>query len=309
MTMRGWRALIAATALAVSLTACQAAWAAAPAALNRTAGVAPVTPYPVGVRTLDLSRGPDRPLPTTIWYPADGRHGEQRIRQDARPAAGRFPIVLFSHGLSSSPQHFTALLTRWAAAGFVVAAPAYPYTFARTTNFQRWDVRNQPGDAEFVIQDLIRRDTLRGDPFKGRLDVDHIAAAGHSAGGFTTAGLFIEGHDPRLRAGIVIAGGGLPGTFAGPEASLLFVHGGADPVVAPYVAKAAYDRVPWPKAFVTLAGQGHGEYLTPGRSGFAEANTTMTDFLRWTLYGDRTARDRLPVDATLAGVSAITGKI
>ncbi|WP_445343950.1 alpha/beta hydrolase family protein [Catenuloplanes atrovinosus] len=306
--MRGARALLAATLL-IALSACQAAEAVAPEALSRAVGVAPVTPYPVGVRTLDLTRGPNRPLPTTVWYPADGRPGEQRIRRDARPAAGRFPIVLFSHGLASSPQHFTPLLTRWAAAGFVIAAPAYPFTHARAADFQRWDVRNQPGDAEFVIQDVIRRDTLRGDPFKGRLDVGHVAAAGHSAGGFTTAGLFIEGHDPRLRAGVVIAGGGLPGTFAGPEASLLFVHGGADPVVAPYVAKAAYDRVPWPKAFVTLAGQGHGEYLTPGQRGFPEANNTITDFLRWTLYGDASARARLPIDATLAGVSTITGKI
>ncbi|MDQ0368696.1 fermentation-respiration switch protein FrsA (DUF1100 family) [Catenuloplanes indicus] len=308
MTMRGARVLLAA-ALLIALAACQAAQAAAPEVLGRAAGVAPVTPYPVGVRTLDLTRGPDRPLPTTVWYPADGRPGEQRIRKDARPAAGRFPIVLFSHGLKGSPQHFTALLTRWAAAGFVVAAPAYPFTHARTAHFQRWDVRNQPGDAELVIQDLVARNSLGGDMFKGRLDVAHVAAAGHSAGGFTTAGLFIEGHDPRLRAGIVIAGGGLPGTFAGPEASLLFVHGGADPVVAPYVARAAYDRVPWPKAFVTLAGQGHGEYLTPGNRGFSEANNTMTDFLRWTLYGDRNARARLPIDATLAGVSTITGKI
>lgn len=306
--MRGWRVLLAA-ALLIAVSACQAAHAATPEALSRAVGVAPVTPYPVGVRTLDLARGADRPLPTTVWYPADGRRAGEPARKDARPAAGRFPIVLFSHGLGSSPQLFSALLGRWASAGFVVAAPAYPHTKARAADFQRWDVRNQPGDAEFVLQDLVRRDTLRGDPFKGRLDVGHIAAAGHSAGGFTTAGLFTTGHDARLRAGIVIAGGGLPGTFAGPEASMLFVHGGADPVVAPYVAQAAYDRVPWPKAFVTLAGQGHGEYLTPGRAGFTEANATMTDFLRWTLYGDEDARDRLPVDATLAGVSSISGRI
>jgi fermentation-respiration switch protein FrsA (DUF1100 family) len=308
MTMRGWRLLLAA-ALLISLSGCRAAQAAVPEALGRAAGVAPVTPYPVGVRTLDLARGEDRPLPTTVWYPADGRRAGDPPRADARPAAGRFPIVLFSHGLASSPRLFAPLLTRWASAGFVVAAPAYPYTHADAADFQRWDVRNQPGDAEFVLQDLIRRDALAGDAFRGRLDVAHIAAAGHSAGGFTTAGLFTTGHDPRLRAGIVIAGGGLPGTFAGPDASMLFVHGGADPIVAPYVAQAAYERVPWPKAFLTLAGQGHGEYLTPGRTGFPEANNTMTDFLRWTLYGDRAARTRLPIDATLAGVSSMSGKI
>lgn len=136
--------------------------------------------------------------------------------------------------------------------------------------------------------------------------MDRFAAAGHSAGGFTTAGMFTSGHPRRLRAGIVIAGGGLAGSFAGPVAPLLFVHGGADPIVPESVGRAAYGRSLGPAAFLGLPGQGHGEYLTPGRPGFAQVLAATTDFLRWTLYDDRRARDRLPADAVLPGVTTLT---
>src|SRR5690349_9404153 len=88
---------------------------------------APATRFAVGARTLALSRGPDRPLPTTLWYPAGGAFGGP-ARPGAPPASGRFPLVILSHGLGGSPEFYAPIGTRWAAAGFVVAAPAYPHT-------------------------------------------------------------------------------------------------------------------------------------------------------------------------------------
>ena len=78
--------------------------------------------------------------------------------------------------------------------------------------------------------------------------------------------MFTRGHSPFLRGGIVIAGG-MRGVFGGPPAALLFVHGGADPTVRLATGLDAYRRAPWPKGFVTLTGQRHGEYLGPGRPG------------------------------------------
>ncbi|MBQ0901715.1 alpha/beta hydrolase [Micromonospora sp. U21] len=248
---------------------------------------APEGSYVVGVRTLTLDSRSARPLPVTIWYPAssDG------------VAAGRFPVVIYSHGLDSLPGLHAGLTTRWAAAGFVVAAPAFPHTRRGAARFTRADVRNQPADCWRLIRHLSRLDTDPGDPLAGHLDLASIAAAGHSAGGFTTAGMFTEGHPARLRAGIVIAGGGLPGSFAGPAAPVFFVHGTADPVVPVAVGRAAYGRTPGPAAFLNLLGQGHGAYLTPGQPGFAPVLATTTDFLRWTLYDDGAAGARLPADA------------
>ncbi|SCL39583.1 Alpha/beta hydrolase family protein [Micromonospora rhizosphaerae] len=270
---------------------------------------APDGPYPVGVRQLTVDPGGARPLPVTIWYPADPgpmASVPATVIAGAPIAAGRFPVVVYSHGLRSLPELHAPLTTRWAAAGFVVAAPTYPRTNLHAPDFTRADVRNQPADGWRLIHHLVRLDARRDDPLAGHLDVNRIAAAGHSAGGFTTAGMFTSGHSARLRSGIVIAGGGLAGSFAGPAAPLLFVHGGADPIVPESVGRAAYARTTGPVAFLSLSGQGHGEYLTPGRPGFAQVLATTTDFLRWTLYDDPTARHRLPTDAHLPGITTFT---
>ncbi|MFI6327790.1 alpha/beta hydrolase family protein [Micromonospora chersina] len=275
---------------------------------------APPRPYAVGVRHVVVEPGGSRPLPVTVWYPAEPAIPAHAGQETAGPvslpdvpvAAGRFPVVVYSHGLHSLPDLHAPLTTRWAAAGFVVVAPTYPRTNLRSRDFTRADVRNQPADGWRLIRHLVRLDARPGDPLAGHLAVDRFAAAGHSAGGFTTAGMFTSGHSRRLRAGIVIAGGGLAGSFAGPVAPVLFVHGGADPIVPESVGRAAYARSLGPAAFLGLPGQGHGEYLTPGRPGFAQVLATTTDFLRWTLYDDRRARDRLPADGVLPGVTTLT---
>lgn len=239
------------------------------------------------MRTLVLSRGRTRPLPTTVWYPA------MYAGPDAPVAVGRFPLVVYSHGLRSLPAHHAEIITRWAAAGFVVAAPAYPRTRDGALRFSRADVRNQPADAWYVVRKVLAHPV-----FGGRVDATRIGAAGHSAGGYTTAGLFTAGHDPSLRGGIVIAGAGMAGAFAGRPAAVLFVHGTADRAVPIEAARAAYDRVPWPKAFLALPGQDHGRYLTPGQPGFTLVVSATLDFLRWRLYDDAAARGRLAAAAT-----------
>ena len=253
--------------------------------------------YPVGLRVLHLRRGPHRPLTTLVFYPAapyavvgPGRIGGG----DGRPADGRFPLVLFSHGLSGSPERYAAALSGWAAAGFVVAAPTYPYTSQYTTSFRRADIVHQPDDARFVLDRVRRLDATPGDPLAGRIDVDHVAAVGHSAGGYTTAGLFTAGHDPRLRAGVIMAGWLAPGAFAGPPATMLFLQGTADPVVPKAVSRKAFDRVPWPKSYLLLRHNSHATYLRPGDVGYAVVESTVIHFLRWTLDGDAAARRRLP---------------
>ncbi|MEV0330016.1 alpha/beta hydrolase [Micromonospora echinospora] len=287
--------------LAVLLAALLAGCGTATAAPGTTSAPRPVPreAYDVGMRTLTVEPRSARPLPVTVWYPAVGRS----------VAPGRFPVVLYSHGLRSVPALHAALTTRWAAAGFVVAAPTYPNTNLRSPRFDRADVRNQPADAWRVIRHLIRLDGAPGDLLAGHLDTGRVAAAGHSAGGFTTAGMFASGHSARLRAGVIIAGGGMAGSFAGPPAALLFVHGGADQIVPWHVGRAGYDRSDWPRAFLTLPGQGHGEYLTPGRPGFAQVLATTTDLLRWRLYEDPTSGRRIAAGARLPGVTAFEDRL
>ena len=264
------------------------------------AETAPTKPFAVGVRQVRFARG-DRPLPTTIWYPATGPAGGS-ARGGAAPAPGRFPLVVFSHGLGGLPESYAPLTTRWAAAGFVVAAPAYPKTNAHVAHPQVLDIASQPADASAVIDGVLALDANAGDPLAGHVDPQRVGAAGHSAGGYTTVGMFTSGRDPRLRAGIVIAGGLLGGAYQGAPAPLLFVHGDKDATVSYAVGRSAYDNLPWPKAFLTLIGAGHLGYLGPGDRPFDAAVRTTVDFLRWSLYGDPAAKSRLPGDATVSGV-------
>ncbi|WMF04642.1 alpha/beta hydrolase family protein [Micromonospora robiginosa] len=221
-------------------------------------------------------------------------------------AAGRFPVVVYSHGLRSLPALHAPLTSRWAAAGLVVVAPTYPRTNRRARTFSRDDVRNQPADAWRLVRHLVRLSARSGDPLGAHLAMDRLAAAGHSAGGHTTLGMFASASPVPLRVAIVIAGGRPVVGPVRPMAPVLFVHGTADRIVPQSIGRAAYARCLGPAAFLSLRGQGHGEYLGPGRPGFPEVLATTTDFLRWTLYGDRGALRRLPADATVPGVTTFT---
>ncbi|GHJ14595.1 alpha/beta hydrolase family protein [Micromonospora sp. AKA38] len=269
----------------------------------------PRSAAPSGARSPDLS-GPRSPDPSgrdrEAVPPSPGTEAGPMVRTRVPVAAGRFPVVVFSHGLRSLPALHARLTTRWAAAGFVVAAPTYPRTNLRARAFTRDDVRNQPADARRLVRHLVRLGARPGDALGAHLAVDRFAAAGHSAGGHTTLGMFVAGRRSPLRAGIVIAGGRPVAGIARPSTPMLFVHGAADRIVPESIGRAAYARCLGPAAFLSLPGQGHGEYLNPGRPGFTEVLATTTDFLRWTLYADRTALRRLPTDATTPGVTTFT---
>lgn len=261
---------------------------------------APSNTFALGLRNLALNRG-DRSLPTTIWYPASGEAGRSP-RTDAPVASGQFPVLLFSHGLNGMPSYQAPIHSRLAAAGFVVIAPAYPHTKHGASPFNAGDVRNQPADALYVLNSVLKLDSVGGDLFGGHLLGDRVGAYGYSAGGFTTAGLLTGERDATVKAAVVIAGGAM-GRFSGPSTPVLFVHGDQDQVVGYQSGRSAYTNLGWPKAFLTQVGADHGSYFSTSSKGFTPMVSTMRDFFRWTLYGDESAKDRLATDAGSAVTS------
>ncbi|MCM0675729.1 chlorophyllase [Micromonospora phytophila] len=273
------------------------------------AGIAPEKTFAVGVRELKLKRDGTRPLPVTVWYPAAGEAGGGPVRS-ADAARGKFPVVMFSHGLNGRPADYATLLTRWAAAGFVVAAPTFPHT-ARGGDGNVLDVLNQPADVSYALTQVLALDAKAGDPLRGRLAADRVAAAGHSAGGVTTIGLFTAGRDERLDAGVVFAGTalGVGTAFAGAAAPQLFVHGEADEVVEYAAGRAAYDKVPWPKAMLSLPKGDHGRALLSDGAALRVVSDTTVEFLRWSLYGDEAAKRRIPTDATRSDIATLDNRL
>ncbi|GAB3858866.1 hypothetical protein GCM10029963_59260 [Micromonospora andamanensis] len=322
MSRRAASALIATVLVASALVGCsadrepsvgagaptpQATAAATPSALAIPAGSAPDDTFALGVRQLKLNRDGDRPLPVTVWYPAAGRAGG-KPKSGADAADGKFPVIMFSHGLGGRPDDYQALLTRWASAGFVVAAPTFPKTSRGGDGPNVLDVLNQPADVSYALTRVLALDTRDGDPLRGRLATDRVAAAGHSAGGVTTIGLFTTGRDERLAAGVVFAGTalGVGTAFAGAAAPQLFVHGEADEVVQYAAGKAVYDKVPWPKAMLSLPDGDHGRALLRGEGASLRvvAETTI-EFLRWTLYGDVEAKKRIATAAARDDIATL----
>ncbi|MGE0237163.1 MAG: alpha/beta hydrolase family protein [Parvibaculaceae bacterium] len=156
----------------------------------------------VGFREIALEDA-GRPLAGALWYPTDDArpettvaenpvfHGVAAIRE-AKPAGGRHPLVLLSHGYGGSWRNLSWLAAALARKGYVVAAPDHP----GTTTFDRdprkaarlWD---RPRDVSRVIDALLDE---RGAWIDGR----RIAAIGHSLGGWTVTELAGARFDARL---------------------------------------------------------------------------------------------------------------
>jgi pimeloyl-ACP methyl ester carboxylesterase len=76
-------------------------------------------------------------------------------------------------------------------------------------------------------------------------------------------------------------------------AKVLFTHGDRDGTCPISSARQAYRELPAAEAFLTFHGAGHSNYFGDHRT-----VNTFVDWMRWSLYGDTAARDRLRADAT-----------
>lgn len=200
-------------------------------------------PYPVGQQTivlLDPQRG-GRRLVTEIWYPraeqastdlqpgadaaktlgsanryrlpvhrrrGEGPAGEGRVVRNAPAAAERFPVILFSHGLTAVRDQSQFLTRFWASHGYVVAAPDHQgntgYDFNPLEMYQSGLER--PRDLRFLLGQLWELNRQGDWELAGRLNLNRVAATGHSLGGYTAlvlggAWIHVKGLPIRLDPG------------------------------------------------------------------------------------------------------------
>jgi hypothetical protein len=303
----------------LTVAGCSSAGHAKPAATPRPSS------YAVGVLTttfIDRSRSTpahgsepklsSRTLPTTIWYPANGSAKAASPAPGAAPdrSHGPYPLIVFAHGLGASPQYYTALLSRWAAAGYVVAAPLFPLTHAGTAGgVVPDDVFDQPGDMSYVITSALKASAQSTGPLAGLISPQQIGVAGHSEGAITTLGFFNTCcRDSRVKAAEVLNGD--PEAYANGHydysgnPAMLIVHGTSD-VLLPYEQMVGvFNGAKAPKGLLALQGAGHADWLTPSSKWFASAVKTTTDFFAGYLRGDKSALSRLPSDGQ-QGVSTV----
>ena len=262
---------------------------------------APTEPFALGVREFAWQRE-GRQLTTRIWYPASGQPGGDPV-PDAPIADGVFPVVEWSHGLGGTPEVYLAEILPLAAAGFVVPAPVFPTTSEGTEgNIQDVYNGNQSKDVSQVITNTLALNDAADDPFAGHLDTSvGVGVAGHSLGGMTTHGLLTAWPDPRVTAAVPVACVDMGDPSGEVQAHTLFIHGDQDQVCQYALARQAYEELDAPKAFLTHLGQGHDEYVWDNGSTYPQTRDTLVDWMRWALYQDTAARDRLAEDATTDG--------
>lgn len=253
---------------------------------------------PAGATTPELPR---RTLVTTMYRPT---------------GKGPFPLIVFSHGSNGHPDKFTQLLGAWAAAGYVVAAPAFPRTNSRVPQDEQvvGDVAQQPADVSFVIDQMLRLNRSRKSRLHGAIDPKRIGAGGVSLGGATTYGVTFADccRDRRIRAAEVLDGIVLPvGDGQGEmrldgHVPLLIAHSDTDPVLPYSGAQQTFAAAAPPVWFVSLHGASHATQWQDEPTPYDQiAIAVTTDFWNATLGGRARAFTRLERDASVPGLSSI----
>lgn len=312
------RSVLAAAALVLAAACSQGGGTAAPP----TTAARP--PFAVGTRAetfTDTARptppngafpgAPTRTLRVRFWYPAAGRPATASV-EGAAPArsAGPFPLVVFSHGFTGTPEAYGPLLGFLARRGYVVAAPRYPLSSQGAPGSPTiTDLPNQPADVSFVISRVVAASAAPDGWLAGLVDGRHVGVAGHSLGGMTTYAVAYNAccRDRRIDAAVVLAGfaGGFEGAwFDDPPVPLLAIHGDQDRTVAYELGVQAFEQAKPPKFLVTIAGGNHSDDMHGGDApGPRMVAAAIADFLDAYLRGDRRALARLRADTERPGRS------
>ncbi|TMR24906.1 mucin-2 [Nonomuraea turkmeniaca] len=244
---------------------------------------APTTPFAVGVRRYDWTRG-SRPCTTYVYYPATGTPGGNPVT-NAPVANGVFPVYNFTHGFQSSPQNSLFIIRALTAAGFIVPAPHFNHNFTDVRN------GNTSKDVSQILTQTLALNT--SGPLAGHINTGiGVGVSGHSLGGMITHGLLTSWPDSRIISANPQSCEDMGNPAASVSAKVLFVHGDRDSTTQYSSARQAYTEMTWPKAFLTFVGGSHTSFWSDNRF-----PNTVVDWARWTMYGDTAARDRLPADA------------
>lgn len=152
----------------------------------------------------DLRQPGDFAIEEKIWNLTDSKRNRKfyvQIYQPKQWREGKTPVVIFSHGLMSSPKGYAEKAKHLASYGFLVVMPQHPgsddiYAQEFTEGYYPdvSDVNefiNRPLDISYTLDELERRNASE---FEGRLDLENIGIYGHSYGGYTA--LAIAGATP-----------------------------------------------------------------------------------------------------------------
>ena len=209
--------------------------------------------------------------------------------RDAGVADGKFPVVLNSHGASGWRSVSSFLTSHLASWGMVVVSPdhasrdlyhlvsnlanltgggagsttttaATPDTSNTTTTIDpkalarfNESVDDLLGSLDFITA----QNTDTASRFNGHLDLDHVGALGHSAGGGT---ILKASLDPRVDGYVSMASGIFTTQTELPAKPSFFLSGAIDQIAKTERTYKAYLSVPTPSLFWSIDGAGHNAF-------------------------------------------------
>jgi dienelactone hydrolase len=223
--------------------------------------------------------------PIEIWYPAKHTAGDSRpaaydLRSWLPPSLaakvppgvfthslggtfglpairGRFPLVLFAHGLYSQRDQSSFLASWLASQGFVVASPELPRDLTAWFSLPGHEATGAPSDYEVLVATEERLRSLGADPASPlfhRLRPGVVAVVGHSLGGLDAIQFATR---PEVAAYVSLAAGFdyPPGRL--PKKPSLYVAAADDADVRLGAIEATYQAAAQPKSLIELPRAGH----------------------------------------------------
>lgn len=247
---------------------------------------------------------------------------------------GIYPLILWSHGVTSTPDVYPSLIDYWVSHGYIVIAPRHRDSReipedTRAYSFENWQER--PQEVSFILDQLPIIGSIVPD-LVNKIDLRHVAAGGYSFGGQMALLLAGAGQkenldfkDNRIQAVIAISPAGPrdffhPSSFTTIDTPLLVSAGTRDTAkypdrllgqgwrwhTSPYFFAKGGDKY---LAVATLAQHDYDgiEKVSAGQeSPYVQALQMLTlDFLNVYLKDDRAAKfalSPLPVFTTTCGI-------
>lgn len=142
------------------------------------------TPGPLNIQTVD-----------TLTLHDAARDKNLDLRLTFPEKAGRYPLIIFSHGATGSKEAYDPLRTHFASHGYVVIQPTHGDSLKKVglrglinkrEIFKHWNTR--PPDIHFILDHLDEIEK-RTPALRGKIDRENIAMAGHSFGAHTSMAL------------------------------------------------------------------------------------------------------------------------
>lgn len=265
------------------------------------------TPFSVGFRVVSLPGGPR----TAVWYPSLDREKPYTYAPNLIGAVatggrvsecGRFPLVIFSHGMGGCGIQSVFLTEELARFGYIVVAPDHSDALLCSIDSQprrsgvpgvdflhpeKWTDRTAYDRREDIEQ--VLNWMLSGVEWKRYINAGSVGIVGHSTGGYAAAamlGAWPSWTDTRIKAAVLLSPYVQPfmvkNTLGNIRAPVMYQGAQLDVFMTPFLKgqNGAYDMTGGPTYYAELFGGSHFEWtnlLCAGQPDIARCLQTNTN--------------------------------